>query len=103
MHHNPLIRLIKDILHSRTNIIEQPHWVTQEIRRSQYSIQLRDELFSIMEDDPFLQRGDGDSSVVNEEGVETDRGGVDVAEGHSEGVEEEDDGVAGADSERQGG
>lgn len=79
MHDDTLDRLVKDVLNTRADVVEQSDRVAQEVGGTKYSVDLGDELFSIMQDDALLQRRHRQSSVVDDQCVKPNWRSVDVS------------------------
>jgi len=93
VHDDTLNRLVEDVLDTRADVVEQAHRISKEVCRPQHPINLGHKLLSVVQNDSFLQRGHGQTRVVDDQSVEADWRSVDVTERHSQCVEEEDYGV----------
>lgn len=94
VHHDAVVRLDEEVGHSAGHVGEQSDGVPEEVGRSEDTVELPEEFLTVVEREAFLQDGEREADVLDDEGVEADRCIVDVAKRHREGVDEEDEGVA---------
>jgi hypothetical protein len=83
-----LVWLVKDVTEPRRDVVEETNGVTEEIGGPEDSIYLANKLLLIVEYDSLLQGSDVESDVLQGQGTEVDRRGVDVSECHGEGVQD---------------
>lgn len=87
--HNTIVGLHEEILNTARNIRKQTNRIPQEICAAENAVDLRAESLGIVECESFLQDGERESDVFDDEGVESDWGVVDVSKSHGESVDEE--------------
>ena len=88
MHDHSLIWFVEDIAESGRDVGKQSNGITEEIGRSEDSVDLTNKLFLVVEYDPLLQRGHIQSNVLQSKRSEVDGGGIDVSERHCKGIED---------------
>lgn len=90
VHDNTIERLIEDIRHSGADVREQADRVTDEICRAQDTVELTEDLLSVVIYDTGLDVRHTQAHVFDGERVELQRRVVDVSDGH--GYRVDDDG-----------
>jgi hypothetical protein len=88
MHDHALVRLVEDITESGRDVVEETDGITEEIRGSEYSIDLTDKLLLVMKYDSLLQGGDVEPDILQSQRAEVDGSSVDVSECHGESIQD---------------
>ena len=89
VHYYSLVWLIENVCNTRADVGEQSNRVSEEVSRTQDSVQLPDHFLSIVINDPLLQDRHRQSHIFDRKKVHLEWGVVDVADGHGECVEDD--------------